>query len=121
MKTGTEIRKEIDNLEDKISELKKELYKIENKENKEAADKMIGKCFRVLGTGTWEVYRILYKKSRNGYYCFKEFSLNTEDKNKLGYFSVNSFTENRTDEVVNKTKFAREISMEEFKTRITRR
>ena len=64
MKTRTEIRKEIEGLENKISELEKELYKIETKENKEDADKMIGKCFRVCGTGTWDVYMILYKNSK---------------------------------------------------------
>ena len=116
MKTGTEIRNEIEELENKISELKKELYKIENKKNKEEADKMVGKCFRVLGTGTWERYRILYKKSNNGHYFFKEFSLNTMDKN--GYVYVNSFSENRADEVINKTRFEKEISLEEFKTRV---
>ena len=116
MKTGTEIRKEIEELENKISELRQKLYKIENKENKEIADKMIGKCFRVLGTGTWETYRILYKKSKNGYYYFKEFSSNTTDKN--GYVYVNSFSVNRTDDVIRKTKLEREISLEEFKTKV---
>lgn len=112
----TEIRARINELEAKISELRKELCKIENKENKEVADKMIGKCFRVLGTGTWEVYRILYKKSNNGYYYFKEFSFNTIEKS--GYVHVNSFAENRTDEVLHKTTFEREISSEEFKTKV---
>lgn len=116
MKTGTEIRKEIEDFENKISELQKELYKIENKENKELADKMVGKCFRILGTGTWEQYRILYKKSKNGYYYFKDFSVNTIDTN--GYIHVNSFSENRTDEVIHNIKFGREISLEEFKTKV---
>lgn len=117
MRTELEVRKEIEEFEDKLSKLQKELYKITDKENKEITDKMIGKCFYVLGTGSCETYRILYKKARNGYYYFKDFTLYPICEG--GYVRVDSFTENRTSNVIHYTKHNREIPLEEFKTKVT--
>lgn len=116
MRSIEEINKELRELDDRRKELSNELYKVEKQQNKKEADAFVGKCFKEYGSSDgWEDYCILYKKTRNGYYCFKKFTWNP---NGDGYIYINKFTQDHPDNVIIYLKGCREITFEEFKNAI---